>query len=240
MKLNYNKILLIISILLLLGFACSYYIFNKKENEWKRERAITKIKNDSLVKIKDGQYTKLLADTLTRVQLRKKIKELGIELENALLAQKLTLRARDTIKIIEEVNVTDTTLTFTDFYPKKENFFVKHITSLNIKDTTATGEFNFNPITISLAASEQSDGTYKIMTKLPEFFELTSLDIQSLPIEQRKEDKFGILFGVDYVKGLDIVENNIDFNTYIRIKKFYIGGGYRTDNTLKGGIKIEF
>lgn len=240
MKLNFNKVLLFVSIFLLVGFGLSYYYFTKKQKEYKRLIAIEKIKNDELVKIKDGEYQKLLADTLTRVQLRKKIKELGIDLENALLAQKIVLAPRDTIKIIEDIKVTDTTLTFMDFYPKKEDFFVKHIISLSTKDTTATGEFNFNPITMSLAVGEQEDGTYKVITKLPEYFNINSIDVQSLPMDSNKKDNFGVLVGVDYVKGLNNTTDNIDFNSYLRINKFYIGGGFRTDNTIKGGIKIEF
>lgn len=237
---NVKQIFLILCVLLALLTGYMAYYFYKNAIKLKEEQRIEKIKNDKLIKLQPGEYTKLVADTLDKKELRKKIKELGIDLENALLAQKIVLAPRDTIKIIEDIKVTDTTLTFMDFYPKKEDFFVKHITSLNTKDTTATGEFNFNPITISLAIGEQEDGTYKVITKVPEYFNINSIDVQSLPMENEKKDRFGILVGTDYVKGLNGSTDNIDFNSYIRINKFYIGGGYRTDNTIKGGIKIEF
>ena len=50
----------------------------KKLEKAQIELRTTKIKNDTLVQINDRQYTKLVADTLTEKQLRKKIDSFGV------------------------------------------------------------------------------------------------------------------------------------------------------------------
>lgn len=243
MKLDFKGIMLILSVVALIFFGYSWYYANKHKEEAQRLEHVRLIRNDSLRKIiteKGILYEKLVADTLSKKQLREKIKELGLELENALLAQKIVFVPRDTIKIIEDIKTTDTTLTFTDYYPKKEGYFVRHITNHNTKDTTATGEFGFNPITMSLGISEQKDGTYKVTTKMPDYFNINSIDVQSLPIEKEEKDNWGILVGADYVNDFDSENKFLDVNSYLRYKKFYIGGGFRTDNTVKAGLKFEF
>jgi hypothetical protein len=237
-----KDILLVVSVVALLFFAYSWNYAKKQAKEAQRKEQVRLVRNDSLRLIVEGTYTKLVADSLTKKQMQKVIEKLGIDLKNAILSQKIVFVPIDKKGEIKDIKVTDTTLTLLDYYPEKVNYFVKHTTTLKTKDTTATGEFNFNPITLSLGIAQQKNGTYKVITKLPEFFKINSLDIQALPLEpQYKKDVFGVLFGVDYVKPLDNNDNfDIDFNSYIRINKFYIGGGYRTDNSVKAGIKVEF
>lgn len=235
-----NKILSVFIFLVLIGgFFYARYEQNKKA-ELVSEIKAYKLREDKLIKISNGQYSKLVADSLTKRELSKKIKELGIDLKKALLAQKIVIVPRDTIKIIDSIKTTDTTITFLDFYPNKHTPFVTHTTEFKTKDTTAIGIFKFIPISLNLAIGQKEDGTYEVKTKFPEYFDVRSIDVQTLPVQQIKPDNFGILFGADYVKSLDAIKTEIDLNTYLRFKKFYIGGGIRTDNTIKAGIKIEF
>ncbi|AGO47592.1 structural protein [Cellulophaga phage phi4:1] len=237
---KFKDILLVLAILALIFFGYSWYYSNLHRQEAERMEQIRLVRNDKLREINKGYYEKLVADTLTKSEMREKIKELGIDLKNAQLAQKIVFVPVDKKTVITEVVKTDTTLTFEDYYPQKDNFFVKHTTGYNTKTNVALGEFNFNPITLALGIAQQSDGTYKVATKLPEFFKINSIDVQSLPLTPVKKDVFGVLVGVDYVQPLHREGFDIDINSYIRINKVYIGGGYRTDNTLKGGFKIEF
>ncbi len=242
MKLNLKTILIIV----LLFISTVVIIWGiRKNNQVKAEKAkyrTEKIKADKLQKVvteKGVQYEKLVADTVGTGQLRRIIKELGIDIKNPQLAQEIIFVPRDTITIIKEIEATDSTLVFTDYYPQKENYFAKHITRQDTRDTTATGEFSFNPIKLSLAIGQQDDGTYKVATKLPEFFNITSIDVQSLPMKEEKDD-WGILVGADYIKNLQTDRVDLGVDTYIRFKKFYIGGGVNTNMDLKGGVKFEF
>jgi len=141
MKPRIKNIFILIAFAAILGLVGYIHLQNKRNEKLRAEARVEKIKNDSLIKVKNGLYTKLVADSLTIKELRKIFKDLGIDEKNPVLAQKLVLVPSDTVTIIKEIQSTDTTLTFTDYYPKKENYFAKHITSLNTRDTTATGEF---------------------------------------------------------------------------------------------------
>lgn len=240
MKKDIKTILLYITIVALIFFVYSWHYAEKNKKEAQRMEQVRLVRNDSLRKVARGQYEKLVADTLTKKQLSEKIKELGIQLKNAELAQKIVFVPRDTITIIKEIKKTDSTLTFINFYPKKESYFVKHTTKVNTKDTTATGEFNFNPVTLSLGIAQQKNGTYKVVTKLPEYFTIKSLDVESLPTQREESNKWGILVGADYIQNLQTQKVDLGIDTYIRFKKFYIGGGITTNKDAKAGIKIEF
>ena len=159
MKLNLKTILIIV----LLFISTVVIIWGiRKNNQVKAEKAkyrTEKIKADKLQKVvteKGVQYEKLVADTVGTGQLRRIIKELGIDIKNPQLAQEIIFVPRDTITIIKEIEATDSTLVFTDYYPQKENYFAKHITRQDTRDTTATGEFSFNPIKLSLSSERRT------------------------------------------------------------------------------------
>ena len=80
---------------------------------------------------------------------------------------------------------------------------------------------------------------YTIDFKGPEWLTVESLDIQAKPLAPEKRDRFGILFGVDYGKNLSNDNQFIEVNSYLRLNKFYLGGGINSQGDIKGGIKIE-
>ena len=76
--------------------------------------------------------------------------------------------------------------------------------------------------------------------KVPDFMKIGTIDIQALPQRVYKKDNWGYLFGVEYGRDLNTNINLININSYIRFKKFYIGGQFNTNNSYSYGIKIEF
>lgn len=127
-----------------------------------------------------------------------------------------------------------------NYYPKKENYFIKHTSKLNIKDFKGTSKFDFNNIKIEGVILEREDGLYDFDLKVPDFIEVGEIDIQSLPKQQKKIDNWGYLVGVSYGQNLNSQINFINLNTYIRYKKLYIGIEGSTDGSLSGGVKVEF
>lgn len=144
----------------------------KKEVEWR-------IKTDSLVKVSETQYTKLIADTLTISELRKEIKRL--EIENIKKPKTVTVidwKIRDGEKTVDTLYLPSEgkKLYISDFYPNKENPFVNY----TLRDTI--GKFKFYPQQIAIVVSENKDGTWKTDVKGSDYFEIT--DIKAVGIQR--------------------------------------------------------
>ncbi|MAX51588.1 MAG: hypothetical protein CMH22_06370 [Methylophaga sp.] len=241
MKLNFKNILIIAFLILVAWFAIDEYFDKKKLEKAQIELRTTKIKNDTLVQINDRQYTKLVADTLTEKQLRKKIDSFGIVVKNPVLAQEIKYIPITVEKPVEKLVKTDTTITAIDYYPKQENYFAKHTTVFKTKDLTATGKFEFQETSIKLVVSENEDGTYRATSDLPKYFNVTSIDVQSQPLVPTQKDRFGFIVGGSLGKEMG-AGTEVDFfrlNAGIRFNKVYLMSGVSSDGQLDVGINIE-
>lgn len=215
-------------------------VVKPRQQEVQTELRKQKIKNDTLSKIKDGYYTKLVADTLTIKQLRKKLDSLGIEAKNPKYVEIIKLVPKEVIKPVDNISIKDSMLILEDNYPDEFTPFMKYSSLINLNSREAKGEFTFpNTLEISIAAEEQQDGTYKIYSKVPGWVKIKSLDVQSLPKQQEKKDNFGLLLGVDYTTEFDGLRKGVVPNAYLRFNKVYIGGGVSTLGTGSLGFKIE-
>lgn len=233
----------IIAGLIIIGLCIYGYeqlIVKPRQQKVQAELRKEKIKNDTLNKIKDGYYTKLVADTLTIKQLRKKVDSLGIEAKNPKYVEVIKLVPKEVIKPVDNVSIKDSMLTLEDSYPDKTNPFIRYTSLINLNTKKGEGQFTFpNALEINIAAEEQQDGTYKIHSKVPEWVKIKSLDVQSLPKQQEKRDNFGFLLGVDYTTDFDGLRKGVKPNAYLRFNKVYIGGGISTLGNGSIGFKIE-
>ena len=243
MKINFKNIAFIAIIGLLIFFGVKYYITQNKLEKERLEVRKDKIRDDKLVKLSEGEYRKLVADTLTKAELKEKINEFAIKLKNAVIAQEIVYVPKTVEKVVEKVIKTDTTLIAIDYYPKKKGYFAKHTTTFDTRDYSAKGKFEFQPTKIRLAIGQNEDGTYQVITKLPEYFEVTSLDIQSLPMTPEKRDSFGLILGGSVGKEFNTGSSEVGYfqlNGGIRYKKLYIMAGITTSGTAEAGLNIEF
>ncbi len=232
---------IIIAVILLFGVQrkCS----QDKISEIKKELRIERLKNDTLQKISDTQYRKLIADTLTQKQLNKRIKELGIALEakpKVIYNTKIVVKEVD--KIVDNIIRDSTSIAINTYYPQKENYFVNYQNKINLKDNTGVEHWKFSPVEISIVLSQRKDGMWQSDIKVPEFMEVGSVDVQATPFEIEKSKKrstFGLLLGGG--AGYDFRTEEIygRISGDLRIKKFYIGVGAGSNQTVDGGIKIE-
>jgi hypothetical protein len=246
---NQWKIILILAVFILTSFKVMVTHYKNKLAKVNLELRKEIIKGDSLTIIKDGLYTKLVADTLTKKQLRKKIDSLDLELENPKVITEIVFVPKYIEKEIDGIVVKDSIIDIVDNYPTKESPFVTYKATIDVKKGTGVGSFKFTPIKMDLAIGQNKDGTYKLNTKVPDFISVSSVNVVALPMDTEldpKKDNFGVLFGLGVGTNLDKVydlyEEDLFFKASVdlRIRKFYIGVEAATNKTVSGGIKVEF
>jgi hypothetical protein len=239
-----NKML--IALILILIVISGVFWFQKRLAEKKvfqaqQELRVEKIAQDSLVKISDGYYQKLVADTLTGKQLKDLAEEI-IELKNRkpIYVTKTIIQPVEVLKETDNITVEKDSVFIEDYYPSKEKPFLKYTNKFSLITEKGTSNFKFEPITLKEVVTEKEDGFYQIDFKGPDFLEVQSINIQTEPIIKYRADNWGTLIGVEYGKNLDTNLNMFEINAYQRYKKFYVGIAVSSNKDLKGGIKIEF
>lgn len=239
-----TKILIALSIILTVIALVFWIQKNKAQNETfqaKQEIKRRTIAEDSLLKLSDGYYQKLVADTLTKKELKRLAEDI-IELKNRkpVSVTKTIIQPVEIRKETDSVSVTKDSVFIEDFYPGKDNSFLKYTNRLSLTTQQGISNFDFQSITLTNVVTKKENGLYQVDFKGPEFLELKSLDIQTEPVIQPVKDNWGTLIGLEYGKNLDSDENIFELNAYQRYKKFYIGGGVSSNKNIKGGFKIEF
>ena len=242
MKLDVNSIL-IIALVAIAGFLFVRHNNTQRELEETRVAARTAIiAKDSLQKINDGLYTKLVADTLTIKELKKLNDSLGLALEKKpkVIIQTEFLPAPQTGGADVSV-VPSGEIKISDRYPKTEEVpFVEYEALVSLEDTTAIGTWKFNPIRINLGIEETEEGLFRVNTKVPDWLQVNSIDVQSLPMTLPTEDKFGWLLGGGYGKDFRNDSNFLYLSGGIRFKKIYLELNGGTNETISTGLKFEF
>ena len=127
----------------------------------------TILQKDSLEKIREGEYTKLVNDLKSSNDLKKYIKEISDSTyqdikrnkEKPLIITKVTTVPK-TIQTIDTVYI-DTlgVRTITSYYPNKDSMYIKH-TSI-IKDKESKNTWEFSPLKLNVIVTQQKDGMYR-------------------------------------------------------------------------------
>jgi hypothetical protein len=243
MRFNLNAILIIIIILLLGG---GYFMYSKM-NETINEEVIAKkkvlLKNDELKKLADGWYSKFVADSSSRKSLEKLVDSLELEVNNPQGVGSIIVRPIDTISITDTIIVNNTTkqVEITDYYPSKENYFLKYNNRFYLEDTSVgTSKFIWKPISIDVVISEEQ-GTFKADFKVPPYLKIDKVDIRTTPLSLReKKDNFGYLIGASWGSDLTTGGNFVEFGGGVRYKKVYGIIDFNTLNQVEIGLKYEF
>lgn len=218
--------------------------FNSKESDRVTELLRReKIKTSQLEKLKEGLYTKLVADTLKIKQLKKLNDSLQLELESPKVITEVKFKYKYIEKPIDYSFLKDSNLVVIDNYPNKENPFVKYKAEINRFTGLGKGSFNFNPQEIFIGIGQNEDGTYSINSKVPEYITVTGLEVKSLPMAVKKPDNFGWLLGVKGGRNFLDTSNLYGVSGGIRYKKLYFDTDVLLgDESLIGllGLKLEF
>lgn len=240
---NY-KIFKIAIALLIVVIAILWYQMNqekKQKFQAQQELRKEKISQDSLVKLSNGYYTKLIADSLTRRQLKEQAEKI-IELEGRkpIIVEKIVVIPEYIEKPTDDITVKEDSIYIEDYYPSKQNPFLTYTNTLSYTNQEGISKFNFSSITLGKIITQKKDGLYRVDFKGPEWLVVESIDIQAEPLTKETKDNWGTLIGFEYGKTFNIEEDIFEINIYQRYKKFYIGGAISSDKNLKVGLKFEW
>ena len=230
MKINNILVILILIGATLIAFKLGGDLSDKKLRAAKLTLRKEILKNDSLQLINEGLYTKLVADTLTITQLRKKSDSLELELKDPKIVIKTVYKFVEVEKPIDGIVVKDSTLEINDAYPDKESPFVKYFAKIDLKTNEGIGKFTFEPLNINIGIEQKEDGT--------DFLTVESIEVQALPMELPAVDNFGFLVGAGL--GTDFMDNSnfMTLSAGIRIKKIYLDVQGATNQTINAGFKL--
>lgn len=228
-----------IVLLLLAVFKLTQSHYQNKIGDVNEELRTEIIKSSKLEKVKDGYYTKLVADSLKTKELDKLVDSLEMQVKNPVIVERIVVRPKDSKNEIKDVVINDSIVEFTDYYPSKEDPYIKYHASLNTFTNKYVGAFRFKKIPITIAIGQEGELSRANIT-VPDFMEVESYDFQSTKLKATKPDNFGWLAGVGYYNRLPSIDQGVEVLGGLRYKKIYVLGSVQTNATI--GIKslIEF
>ena len=206
----------------------------------------TILQKDSLEKIREGEYTKLVNDLKSSNDLKKYIKEISDSTyqdikrnkEKPLIITKVTTVPK-TIQTIDTVYI-DTlgVRTITSYYPNKDSMYIKH-TSI-IKDKESKNTWEFSPLKLNVIVTQQKDGMYRARFVGPSWIEAQEVTVNSLPLSPITERKFKFLLGAS--GGYDFNYRNISAGIYtgFRYKNQIVLVNGNTNKIVSLGYIKEF
>lgn len=143
-------------------------------------------------------------------------------------------------KDIDSLQLLEDTLKIVDYYPNKNKPFVTYKSNINLNTKKGISSFNLEPIEIKGVIAQRKDGLFDYDIKVPDFIEVSSIDIQSIPLEKEKPKNISYIVGSSIGRDLDSKKTFYNINGYIKYKKVYIGAEVFSNNQVSGGIKIQF
>ena len=206
----------------------------------------TILKKDSLEKIREGEYAKLVNDLKTSSDLKKYIKEISNNLykdikkskESPIIITKIstvpkTIQTTDTV-YVDTLGVR----TITSYYPNKDSMYIKH-TSV-IKDKESKNTWEFSPLKLNVIVTQQKDGMYKARFVGPSWIEAQEVTVNSLPLTSLSERKFKFLLGAS--GGYDFNYRNVSAGIYtgFRYKNQIVLVNGNTNKVVSLGYIKEF
>ena len=206
----------------------------------------TILQKDSLQKIREGEYTKLVNDLKSSNDLKKYIKEISDSTyqdikrnkEKPLIITKVTTIPK-TIQTIDTVYI-DTlgVRTITSYYPNKDSMYIKH-TSV-IKDKESKNTWEFSPLKLNVIVTQQKDGMYRARFVGPSWIEAQEVTVNSLPLSPITERKFKFLLGAS--GGYDFNYRNVSAGIYtgFRYKNQIVLVNGNTNKVVSLGYIKEF
>ncbi|MCB1712425.1 MAG: hypothetical protein KDH96_08095, partial [Candidatus Riesia sp.] len=174
-------------------------------------------------------------------ELNKIVDSLEIELEaKPKVVYKIKYVPKEVEKPVDSIKIDKDSVQVEDYYPQKDNYFVKYKNKISLADSTGIGEWTFQPISLSGVISQREDGIFQADFKTPEWLKIEDVDIQAIPLEPPKIDNFGWILGGGLGKDFKADETFVRLSAGLRYKKFFLDVGATTNQTLDAGIKVEF
>lgn len=245
MRLFDTKTLIIGGLFAFMAFYITKCTSDRENEQLKTELHKETLRNDTLKKISETQYEKYVADTVTKKDMMKLLKELGVDVKNPKIITRIEYVQKNIEKPIDDIVVKDDKIKIEDFYPNKELKTITYNADIDLKTKKGIGKFTFKPQALDLIVSETKEGLWKATLKTDnEYVEIKSLDVQSLPLPKETLNNWGWLGGVKYNTTLnnnyENNKNNVELLGGVRYKKFNVIGSANTNSQIGGGVLIEF
>lgn len=204
------------------------------------EVRVEKIRASKLEKIAEGRYQKIVADSLEKKELKLLVDSLKIKAENPIIVENIVIRLKDVDNEITDIKVSDSLIDFIDYYPSKEDAYIKYYASLNLFTNTYQSKFRFKKFPLSVVVNGIGGGLSMSNIVVPDFVEVESYDFQSRKLHQKEPDDFGWLAGAGYYNNLIEDGSGLEVIGGIRYKKVYFLGTIQTNSTVGVKTLIEF
>lgn len=209
-------ILLLIGFIVFLGWNLTYIKKSNIRIEDELKKSI--IKNDSLIKEAEGQYSKLVNYYNNERQLKNELKKINESLYKIInkqnerilsLTQAVITLKGEINEGLGKINSIDTNLIDLELkYPQSDKKpFITWIGKINRITTKYYGEWSFNKMPLNIILTEEKRGLWKTRIVGPEWLIIDSLVINSLPIEEYnpiKQSNIQFLIGGGYIKSLSL------------------------------------
>ncbi len=216
---------------------------DKEKDKLKAELHAQILRGDKLKKISDTQYEKLVADTLTKKQLKHVVDSLGIAVKNPLIVTKIVYQQKTVEKDVDGIVVKDSVVNVEDYYPSKEKQTIKYTSKIDLKTSKGTSKFEFKPQSMDLVVSQEDNGLWKATFKTDnEFVNINSVDVLALPSVTKEvvTNNWGTLGGLKYNTSMSDKSSSLEVLGGIRYKKVNVIGSASTNKELGVGLILEF
>lgn len=232
MKFLKNNLLTLTLIAIIIGLFI-YLTFNKIGTD----KQISNLKDsillkDSLKKIRDGEYTKLVNDNKSKSDLEKEVKNSSpqtykdIKKAKEKIVSNTNISVKPTGKVTRDTVYIDSTGTrrFTSYYPNIDSAFVTHRSV--ITNSIATNTWEFKPLKLNVIVTQQQDGMYRARLLGPKWIEAQEVTVNSLPMASITEKRFKTLLGAS---------GGYSFNDKDLVVGIYTGFRYKNTIILLNG-----
>lgn len=251
-------------------FAYKYFeafFDNKQKDHQIRELRIELIEADSLKKIEEGKYTKLVNYYSTRKDVNASVKKSSPEIHKEikkgggkiLSNTSMGISLKDKEEIIPIKNPIDSIYKFTSHYPNDKSPFITYDGKLNVRTKKMDTKWTFRTLPINIILTENTNGLWSTYVDAPEFVEINNLYVESLPPTKylpstSKEPAiklyggFGIRTSLDDINVINKYEtietlrkSNVTINASALIMdKVMLGVDVGTDKMVGANIQIRF
>lgn len=197
-----DNLLSIVLILLIIGGLIYFSLQERKYDQQISNMKDTILAKDFLIKIRDGEYTKLVNDTKTTKELKEELKTIVSEqlykeiVKNGeKITNNTTIRVVPTTKTLLDTVYIDSSGTrrFTSYYPNKDSAFITN--QATITGNIASSTWSFQPLKLSVVVTQQKDGMYRARLIGPTWIQAEEVTVNSLPMTSINEKKFKFLLG---------------------------------------------
>ena len=214
---------------------------DRQTEELRAELHKNELKMDTLKKISDTQYEKLVADTVTKRDMFNILKAMEMDIKNPKIITRIEYKQKDVEKTMDNLDVKDGSVHIEDYYPNKEKQTLKYTGDVDLKTKKGIGKFQFQSQKLDLVISETEKGLWKATLKTDsEFVQLGNVDVQTLPVTTEVKKNWKYFGGAKYNTTSDKTTRSYEILGGFRYKRLNVLGSVNTNSQIGIGMMLDF